>query len=65
MTDSQSWRVLDSRDLLDASPFLKVRVETVELPNGRRVDDYHPFETPSFACVLAETEDRRIAVNRQ
>lgn len=65
MTDSQSWRVLDSRDLLDASPFLKVRVETVELPDGRRIDDYHQFETPSFACVLAETEDGRIAINRQ
>jgi ADP-ribose pyrophosphatase len=30
-----SWTVLSSRDLLDASPFLKVRVETIRLPDGR------------------------------
>jgi ADP-ribose pyrophosphatase len=29
-----SWTVLSSRDLLDASPFLKVRVETIRLPDG-------------------------------
>jgi hypothetical protein len=32
---SGSWTVLSSRDLLDASPFLKVRVETIRLPDGR------------------------------
>jgi hypothetical protein len=31
MPRSPAWRVLSSRDLFDASPFLKVRVETIEL----------------------------------
>ena len=31
------WTVLGSRELLDADPFLKVRVETVEEPLMREV----------------------------
>ncbi|PWC40619.1 NUDIX hydrolase [Azospirillum sp. TSO35-2] len=59
------WSVVDSRDLLDADPFLKVRVETVELPDGRRIDDYYQFDQPSFACIFAETADGRIVTYRQ
>lgn len=59
------WRVAASRDLLDASPFLKVRVESIELPDGRRIDDYYQIEMPSFACIFAETEDGRVITYRQ
>lgn len=59
------WTVLNSRDLFDADPFLKLRVEAVELPDGRRIDDYYQLDMPSFACVFAETEDGRIVVYRQ
>ncbi|MBP2303216.1 NUDIX hydrolase [Azospirillum picis] len=65
MPDHRSWTVLTSRDLLDAAPFLKVRVETVELPDGRRIDDYYQFDMPSFACIFAETADGRIVTYRQ
>jgi ADP-ribose pyrophosphatase len=65
MTRHRPWTVLDSRDLLDADPFLKVRVETVELPDGRRIDDYYQLDMPSFACVFAETAEGRIVVYRQ
>jgi hypothetical protein len=37
MPRSPHWTVISSRDVLDASPFLKVRVETIELPEGRCV----------------------------
>jgi len=57
--------VVASRDLLDAAPFLKVRVETVELPDGRRVDDYYQLEMPSFVCIFAETGDGRVITYRQ
>ena len=50
-----SWTVLSSRDLLDASPFLKVRVETIRLPDGRCIPDYYQLDMLSFACILAET----------
>jgi ADP-ribose pyrophosphatase len=65
MTRHRPWTVLDSRDLVDADPFLKLRVETVELPDGRRIDDYYQLDMPSFACIFAETADGRIVVYRQ
>ncbi|QCO07188.1 NUDIX hydrolase [Azospirillum argentinense] len=59
------WTVLERRELLDGEPFLKVHVETVELPDGRIVRDYYQFDMPSFACIFAETEDGRAIVYRQ
>lgn len=63
--DLKPWTVVASRDLLDASPFLKVRVETIDLPDGRRVDDYYQLDMPSFACIFAETEDGKVITYRQ
>jgi ADP-ribose pyrophosphatase len=65
MPRSPNWTVISSREVLDASPFLKVRVETIELPDGRRIPDYYQLEMPSFACVFAETIDGLIIVYRQ
>jgi ADP-ribose pyrophosphatase len=63
--DLKPWTVVASRELLDAAPFLKVRVETLELPDGRRVEDYYQLDMPAFACVLAETTDGRVITYRQ
>lgn len=63
--DLKPWRVAASRDLLDASPFLKVRVESIELPDGRRIDDFYQLDMPSFACIFAETVDGRVITYRQ
>jgi ADP-ribose pyrophosphatase len=60
-----SWTVLSSRDLLDASPFLKVRVETIRLPDGCCIPDYYQLDMLSFACVLAETADGQTIVYKQ
>jgi ADP-ribose pyrophosphatase len=60
-----SWTVLSSRHLPDASPFLKVRVETIRLPDGRCIPDYYQLDMPSFACILAETADGRAIVYKQ
>jgi len=65
MPRSAGWTVISSRDVLDASPFLKVRVETIELPGGRRIRDYYQLEMPSFACIFAETLEGQIIVYRQ
>jgi ADP-ribose pyrophosphatase len=63
--DLKPWKVVASRDLLDAAPFLKVRVETVELPDGRRIEDYYQLDMPSFVCVFAETADGKVITYRQ
>ncbi|MBP2227440.1 ADP-ribose pyrophosphatase [Azospirillum agricola] len=58
------WTVLGSRELLDASPFLKVRAETVELPDGRRVESFYQVEQPDYALMCVETEDGRFVMLR-
>jgi 8-oxo-dGTP pyrophosphatase MutT (NUDIX family) len=65
MPHSPNWTVISSRDVFDASPFLKVRIETIELPDGRRIPDYYQLEMPSFACIFAEAIDDPIIVYRQ
>jgi ADP-ribose pyrophosphatase len=63
--DLKPWTVVATRDLLDATPFLKVRVETVDLPDGRRIDNYYQFDMPSFVCIFAETGDGKVITYRQ
>ncbi len=63
--DLKPWKVVASRDLLDAAPFLKVRVESIELPDGRRIEDYYQLEMPSFVCIFAETPDGKVITYRQ
>lgn len=58
------WTVLDSRDVYTHEPWLKVRVETLELPDGRRVE-FHQVDAPSFVIVVPETEDGRFVLLRQ
>jgi len=62
--DLREWKVLRETQLLDASPFLKVSSQRIELPDGRVVDDFYQLEMPDFAAILAETEDGRIVVLR-
>ncbi len=59
-----TWRTLSRRRLLDASPWLRVWRERVELPDGRVVDDYHIVELPDFAVVAAFTRDGRLVAER-
>jgi ADP-ribose pyrophosphatase len=59
------WTVVASRNLLDARPYLRVRVETIDLPDGRRIEDYYQLDMPSFVCVFAETEDGKVIAFRQ
>ena len=60
----EPWTVLGSRDLLDASPYLKVRAETVQLPDGRTVENFYQLDQPDFAMMYVEAEDGRVVMLR-
>lgn len=60
----EPWRVLASRDVYAAEPWLKVRIETLELPDGRRVE-FHQVDQQDFIVVFAETGDGRALMLRQ
>lgn len=59
------WAVVSSRTVLDAPPHLRVRVEAVDLPDGRRIADYYQLDMRPFVCVYPETGDGRVLVYRQ
>lgn len=64
-SDLKPWAVVSSRTVLDAPPHLRVRVEAVDLPDGRRVEDYYQLDMRPFVCVYPETAGGRVLVYRQ
>lgn len=60
----ESWKTLDTRLLLDRSPWLRVHADDVQLPDGRVVEDYLRLETPDFVVIVPEDADSRIGLVR-
>jgi ADP-ribose pyrophosphatase len=58
------WRVVNSSYVVDTR-FLRLRKDTVELPNGHVVNDYYVRESRGFVVVFALTEDGRAVLVRQ
>lgn len=58
------WKVLSSRQVID-TPFLKIRSEQLELPDGTLIDDYYIIENRGWVGIVALTEDGRFILNRQ
>jgi 8-oxo-dGTP pyrophosphatase MutT (NUDIX family) len=58
------WRILSSEYRI-STPFLRLRADRVELPNGLVVEDYFVRESRGFSVVFALTEDERVVLVRQ
>jgi ADP-ribose pyrophosphatase len=58
------WTIVQSTYRID-EPFLRLRVDTVALPNGRTVEGYFVRETRGFTIVAALTPEREIVLVRQ
>jgi ADP-ribose pyrophosphatase len=65
MTDEiRHWTVRSSNYRVD-EPFLRVRSDTVELPNGTIIEGYFVRESRGFAIVVTLTPERHIVLVRQ
>lgn len=64
MTAHRPWTVLSERHLLSCPPFIEVSEQTVELPNGRTVDNFYQVKMPDFAVIIPEMEDGRLLLLR-
>lgn len=67
MTDDERtrhWTVRSSTYRVD-EPFLRVRSDTVELPDGTIIEQYYVRESRGFAVVGAITPERDIVLVRQ
>ncbi len=58
------WKVLSKRQVID-TPFLKIRSEQLELPDGSIIDDYYIIENRGWVGIVPMTEDGRFILNRQ
>lgn len=58
------WKVIKSEKLFSA-PWLNVRKDVCELPDGRKHNDYYILEYPDWATAFALTEDNKVIMVRQ
>ena len=59
------WKVLSSEYLFNDKPWLTIRKEKCELPNGKIMPAYYIIEYPSWASVLALTKDNKAVFVKQ
>jgi 8-oxo-dGTP pyrophosphatase MutT (NUDIX family) len=57
-------KVVESEKLFSA-PWLNVRKDVCELPDGRRHSDYYILEYPDWATAFALTKDNKVVMVRQ
>lgn len=60
----QAWKILRREVLLRTRRDLEIAVETVELPDGRVIDDYYQIVAADSAILFAETESGEIIALR-
>jgi ADP-ribose pyrophosphatase len=47
------WNILERKELLDASPYLKLYRETIQTESGEIVDDYYTIDQRDFTEIFA------------
>ncbi len=62
--DKPVWRVRASSYVIE-SPYLRIRRDEVELPDGTIVKDYYVRESYGFVLVVPVTHDDRVVLVRQ
>lgn len=61
---NMKWKVLSSEHLIER-PWLNVRKDKVQLPNGNVYDEYYVLHYPTWINVIAITEDGEFLLERQ
>ncbi len=61
----QQWKTVKRKTILDHGKFLKVEQHTIELPDGRIIDDWPWIVSPDFVLVLPVTERNTLLLFRQ
>ena len=62
--DERPWKVLAEQVLFEGPPFLQISAQSIELPDGRRIDGYYQVRMPDTVTIYAETVDSRIILLR-
>ena len=61
----EPWETVDSKLVLDGTPWLRVWSETVRLPSGRTLAPFYRYQRPDFATIFALDETNHVLVERR
>lgn len=64
MPKNHPWKVLSTRQILD-TPYLKIRSEQLEVPDGPVVSDYYIIENRGWVGIVPVTADGYFLLNLQ
>lgn len=59
-----AWRVLDTRLMLDCSPWFRVVADDLLLPNGRKVEGYYRIEAMDFVMIFPLADEAHVLALR-
>jgi len=62
--EKPGWRLRASRYVVD-SPYMRLRMDEVELPDGTIVPNYYVRESQGFVVIVPLTADERVVLVRQ
>lgn len=63
--DNKRWNTLKSDVIISRPPWLRVRHDVVELPDGRINPEFYVLEYPDWVNVIAITEEGKFVMERQ
>ena len=63
--ENRPWKVLRSKVLVRNLPWLNLRQELVELPNGRQIPTWYIYDFPDWINVIAITKDGKYVMESQ
>jgi ADP-ribose pyrophosphatase len=61
----ESWKTLSRKTVLDKGKYLRVEDHTIELPDGRIIEEWPWIITPDFASIIAVTAEGEYLIFRQ
>ncbi len=59
------WETLQRREVFDGSPWIRVYLETLRLPDGSLVDDFYTVQTHDFVSIVALNAAGELLMLRQ
>ncbi len=62
--DNMKWKIRNSESIFN-NPWLTVRKDQVELPNGKVYDEFYVLHYPTWINVIAITEDGQFVLEKQ
>jgi ADP-ribose pyrophosphatase len=65
MKPLEPWQVASSHEIFSAPPWIHLSRQTVRLPDGHIVDDYHKIQLLDFSVIVAQTTNGDVLVERQ